>query len=1220
MTKRAEQHGEKKEYPVASQAMQEYFQALEHGVHEAYRRAGEARARGYDPEKHVEVALASNLAERVIGLISIAAPQIKGAGVVERILELEKEYGKLDWRVALQIALEVAQEKFCRFRDRIEAIETGIRIGFAYVTVGVVSAPLEGFVKLELKQRNDGKGEYFSLWYSGPIRNAGGTAAAVSVLIADYVRKHLGYAPYDPTEKEIKRCHAELEDYHNYVTNLQYFPSEAESTFLMEHLPVEINGDESEKYEVSNVNLKDLPRIPQNKLRNGYCLIHSSCIPLKAPKLWKRLSEWGKAFGMEHWNFLEEFVALQKKVKAKGKESGGKKIKPDFTYIRDLVAGRPVFSHPLRPGGWRLRYGRSRASGYSGQAINPASMHILLNFLATGTQLKVERPGKAAAFTPCDTIMGPIVKLRDGSVKHLTTEEEAKEVQRDVKEILYLGDVLINYGDFFDRAHPLVPAGYCEEWWALELEKAAQEQGLLLDMEQFAAVTGVVKEKLELFLKQPLHTKPTFVEAQKIARATKTPLHPHHTLFWSLLTKEQLTALLTHLQKGEWKEGKFVLPYGREKEKGERVKVALEVLGVPHLVVEKEYLVFTQESALQLLIPLGLGELEEEKIVEKKIVERLQQLSSSKASEPETFDSLSLINEWSPVRIRDKAGTFIGSRMGRPEKAKMRKMTGSPHVLFPVGDEGGRLRSFQAVLEKGVVTAAFPLKLCPQCQTETVLQRCETCGAETVQLYACPKCGTVEKCPHLQQQCPVCNAEGLCIHKPQPASYRTINFRRIFDGALKILNTNIYPDLIKGVRGTMNTAHIPEHPVKGILRAKHNIHVNKDGTVRYDASEITLTHFKPKEVGVGMEKLRALGYTHDIHGEPLTNEEQILELKPQDVVLPCCPENPEEPADEIFFKTARFIDELLVNLYHQEPFFNLTTKEDLVGQLIIGLAPHTSAGTLGRIIGFSKTQGFLAHPYFHAAMRRDCDGDEACFLLLMDAFLNFSRRYLPETRGSTMDAPLVLTSILTPSEVDDMAFHVDIPWEYPLELYEAALDYKKPWEVSVPQIKDVLDTEAQYEGMGFTHDTSDLNAGVRCSAYKLLPSMEEKMKGQMDLAVKIRACDQRDVARLVIEKHFIRDTKGNLRKFSQQEYRCVQCNEKYRRPPLRGNCTHCGGKVIFTISEGSVVKYLEPSISLAYKYDVPVYLKQELELLKRRVEAVFGKDAERQEGLGKWFG
>ena len=480
-----------------SPAMQAYFSNLQEGVQRAYDAASAARAEGYDPESHVEVALASNLAERVIGLISVVAPQLKGVGVEARIIELEMQYGKLDWRVAFVIALEVAQQRFCIFKDKIEAIETGIRVGFAYVTVGVVSSPLEGFTKLELKNRNDGKGQYFSLWYSGPIRNAGGTAAAVSILIADYIRKHMGYAQYDPTEEEVRRCIVELEDYHNFITNLQYVPSNEETIFLLEHLPIEIDGDESEKYEVSNVNLKDLKRVKANKLRNGYCLIHSSCIPLKAPKLWAKLEKWGHDFNMEQWDFLKEFVALQKRMKAKGKTGEEKtKITPDYTYIHDLVAGRPVFAHPLRPGGWRLRYGRSRASGYSGQAIHPASMQVLQGFLATGTQLKVERPGKAAAFTPCDTIDGPVVKLLDGSVKYLGSEEEAKKVKNEIAEILYLGDVLINYGDFFDRAHILIPPGYCQEFWAVELEKAAMDLHAILDLDKLAALTGVEKGRL----------------------------------------------------------------------------------------------------------------------------------------------------------------------------------------------------------------------------------------------------------------------------------------------------------------------------------------------------------------------------------------------------------------------------------------------------------------------------------------------------------------------------------------------------------------------------------------------------------------------------------------------------------------------------------------------------------------------------------------------------
>jgi DNA polymerase II large subunit len=437
---------------------------------------------------------------------------------------------------------------------------------------------------------------------------------------------------------------------------------------------------------------------------------------------------------------------------------------------------------------------------------------------------------------------------------------------------------------------------------------------------------------------------------------------------------------------------------------------------------------------------------------------------------------------------------------------------------------------------------------------------------------------------------------------------------------LKKLNTKIYPDMIKGIKGTANINHVPEHLIKGILRAKHSISVFKDGTTRYDISEVPLTHFKPKEIGVSVEKLKKMGYTYDTKGRSLERGDQVLELKPQDIVIPCSPDSPDEPADEVLFRTANFIDELLEKLYNQKPYYKLNSKDDLIGQVVIGLAPHTSAGILGRIIGFSKTQAYLAHPMFHAAMRRDADGDESCILLLMDGFLNFSKEYLSNRNGATMDAPLVLTYILNPAEVDDMVFDLDIGWRYPLELYAAAKEFKPASSVKVNQLGRHIGTSLQYEGIGFTHGTDDFNAGILCSEYKLLPSMEEKLFGQMDLAMKIRAVDSGDVARLVIEKHFIRDIKGNLRKFSTQQFRCSSCNEKYRRPPLMGRCTKCGGKIIFTISEGSIIKYLEPTISLGKKFHIPAYLTQTIALTKQRIENYFGKEADSQAGLGKWFG
>jgi len=517
---------------IASKQVQEYFEELKKEALKEYKLASEAKKKGYDPEDFVEVKLAENLAERVIGLISAVAPQLSESGAIKRIIELEEIYSPLDWRVALKIALEIAQEKFCTFKNKTEAMEVGIRTGFAYVTLGVVSAPLEGFTTLEIKDRLDGKGKYFCINFSGPIRAAGGTAAAVSVIIADYVRKQLGYQEYDPTEKEVQRCHAELEDYHEYVTNLQYFPSKAETEFLLRHLPVEISGDPSEKFNISSALLRDLPRVPTNKLRSGYCLIHSSCIPLKGPKLWAKIRTWGPEMDMKHWAFMEEFLKIQTKMKSKStkKEVTGK-LAPDFTYITDLVGGRPVLGHPLRSGGLRLRYGRSRTSGFSAQSVHPATMILSNNFIATGTQLKVERPGKAAAYSCCDTIDGPIIKLKNGDVVYVDNEIDAKKYKDDVQEIIYFGDVLINYGDFYDRAHKLVPAGYCQEIWIQELEEAAINLFWTIDPEKISDLVSIDPEKITTLLKNPLKTKISFTAALEISKM----LNIHYILLISII-------------------------------------------------------------------------------------------------------------------------------------------------------------------------------------------------------------------------------------------------------------------------------------------------------------------------------------------------------------------------------------------------------------------------------------------------------------------------------------------------------------------------------------------------------------------------------------------------------------------------------------------------------------------------------------------------------------
>jgi DNA polymerase II large subunit len=251
--------------------------------------------------------------------------------------------------------------------------------------------------------------------------------------------------------------------------------------------------------------------------------------------------------------------------------------------------------------------------------------------------------------------------------------------------------------------------------------------------------------------------------------------------------------------------------------------------------------------------------------------------------------------------------------------------------------------------------------------------------------------------------------------------------------------------------------------------------------------------------------------------------------------------------------------------------------------------------------------------------QKQCDGDEDCVMLLMDGLLNFSKEYLPSTRGGTMDAPLVMSSRIDPTEIDDEAHNMDVVTEYPLELYEASREMAEPGEVDVQIAEDTLGTDGQYSGFDHTHDTSDIAAGPDLSAYKTLGSMMDKMDAQLELARKLRAVDETDVAERVIEYHFLPDLLGNLRAFSSQEVRCLDCGEKYRRMPLTSDCRECGGDMTLTVHEGSVNKYMDVSLRVAEEYGAGDYTIQRLEILEQSLESLFENDKNKQSGIADFM-
>jgi DNA polymerase II large subunit len=1285
-----------------SPSMAGYFAGLDRSLGTAVEVARTARSKGIDPRLSVEVPVTNDLADRVEALLGIR-------GVSARIRDLE---GRMEREmVALSISEDFIARRFGE-TGREEVLEHAIRTAMSVLTEGVVAAPTEGIARVDLG-RNDSGTDYARIFYSGPIRSAGGTAQALSVLVGDYVRRALGVDRYRPRPEEVDRYVEEIRQYHT-RHNLQYLPNEKEIRLIVENCPVCIDGEGTEDEEVAGY--RNLARVGTNAIRGGMALVIAEGLALKAPKLEKHV----RNLKLDGWEWLAGLTV----GKEGEKEENG--IAPRDKYLRDIIAGRPVFAHPMAKGGFRLRYGRSRNTGLAAAGLSPATMHLLGGFLAVGTQMKLERPGKAAGIVPVDSLEGPTVRLGNGDVLRIDDEKTALSLVDRVDRILDAGEILIGFGEFLENNHPLMPAGYQDEWWSLE--------------------NGGERPRTEL-------------AAIEMALAGGY-LHPAFSYPWEDLTRDQVASLAGKIGgAGSLRNGILEMPLDPE------AKAILEELLVPHQVREGRVQI---GHPLVLLACLGLT----------------VGLARREAWEtaPAAGSGLDLARHLSGFRTRPRAGTRIGGRMGRPGKSRPREMSPPPHSLFPLGEAGGSRRSFQEAQSaktmvkkpggfsqtEGVIEILAGERRCPQCGRTGFRNLCD-CGSPAGPVFRCPRCGreSPERCP----QCGIPTSSGQRISVDLRAEYLAALER------LGIRESQVA--LVKGVKGLISRERAVEPVEKGILRSLHDLFVFKDGTIRYDMIDLPLTHFRPDEAGVSVDRLRALGYTHDIHGDELREPGQVLELRPQDILV-------SEDCARYLVKVATFIDELLEKVYRLPPFYRVEDPSGLVGHLLVGLAPHTSAGVLARLVGFTRANVGYAHPFFHAAKRRNCfhgdteieiydgerwrrerirdfvtenfdltrpgldrlgtyssdtlklayvravdttgtvslrrvtsvsvhrapeaiirfeteqgrslavtpdhamvvwdvtylrkiramevkegdsvpvciggavvaervarreivpcpdervycltvdrdhtleangiftgqcDGDEDCVMLLLDCLINFSRAFLPESRGGTMDAPLMITGRIDPAEIDKESHNIDLCTRYPLELYLAAERRAHPREVEglIDRVGKRLNTPAQFEGFSYTHETGDISAGPLESTYTRLETMEEKLDAMLSLAGKIRAVRPDDVAERVLHTHFIPDMQGNLRAFSNQTVRCTKCNSKYRRVPLAGKCPRCGGAILPTVHEASVKKYLEISRRICGAYAISPYTRQRIEVLARAIESTFGIEGEKQKALADFM-
>jgi DNA polymerase II large subunit len=1124
----------------------EYFDILKKEFQKANKIAEIARSKGFDSRDYIEIKPAPDLASRVEGIIGLAG--------LSDIIKANSS-GKTREELAFEMVKQICTSD--RFGSPEQRLLLSARVGLAILTEGIVVAPTEGIQGVALHKNADGS-DYAAILYAGPIRGAGGTSAALSVALVDYGRRLLNIGAYKPQQSEIERYIEEIQIY-NTVAKLQYNPPEEDLRTILENCPVCVDGLPTEDVELGvHRNIKRLDSSGKeeyisNRVRGGVALVLCEGIAQKAKSVLKHT----KNAGLD-WSWLNSIIRIDK-LKTSDASAG-----KDQHFLQELVAGRPILAYPNHSGSFRMRYGRSRYTGIAAKGFNPASMILLGEFIACGTQLKIDKPGKGCVAAPVDTIEGPFVKLESGEALRVNTAEQAYAVKDKVKKIISVGDILITYGDFKKSNTPLQPTSYVEEYWEAQAAKA-----------------GLPNAKAK-----------SFKEAYEISMKYGIPMHPLFIYEYSDISSQELATLVESVRKAKINPSTsniFSID-SIEIEKVDGLADILERLCVPHFE-KASTITISGDYAQSLIAELGFlnsGTLDFSKVIDIDVQK----------------SALEIVNYNSTFKVMRRS-TRIGARIGRPEKAKERMMKPAPNSLFPISEFGGKERSlFKAYMfEK----SKFDNR---GIDIEIARYRCEK-GRE---LIAGPYCRKHNCRAHVERICVACGRASdnevcpYCGSKTSSFEARHIDLLKLIDEALANLKVSGVPKNLKGVKGMINRDRVVEPLEKGILRALYNVHTFKDGTCRFDATDMPITHFYPREAGVSIEKLAELGYTEDYMHNKLESPDQLVELKHQDVII-------NRRGAEFLLKVSQFVDSLLEKFYGLEPFYKAKTIDDMIGHLVITLSPHTSAGILNRVIGFTDANVGFGHPYTISARRRNCDGDEDTMMLLMDALLNFSRDYLPTTIGGTMDAPLILTINVDPSEVDDEVHEMEVTSSYGIDFYDKTFAYPQPSEVSVETVKNRLGSERAYSEIMFTHMTSAnaIQSAPKRSTYTSLNTMAEKVEAQFKLVDMLCSIDKQDAARKLILSHFIPDLIGNMHSYSKQTFRCISCNAKYRRVPLIGKCTRCGGKLVLTISKGGIEKYLTMAITLAQRYNLEPYIQQRLKLIKDEIDNIFSTAQEESE-------
>jgi len=274
------------------EADEQYFERLESDLDDAFDVAKAARERGGDPTKDVEIPHRSRH-----GRPRREHPRHRG--VAARVRELEGEMSREE--AALELVEDFVGGEVGDYDSDAGKIEGAVRTAVALLTEGVVAAPIEGIDRVEVLDNDDGT-QFVNVYYAGPIRSAGGTAQALSVLVADYARALLGIDQYKARDEEINRYAEEIDLYDKGRRGSSTRPRRRrEQVHRRKHA---YHARRRGHRRRGGLGFRDLDRVDTNSARGGMCLVAAEGIALKALKI----QRYTRNLDEVDWPWLQDLI------------------------------------------------------------------------------------------------------------------------------------------------------------------------------------------------------------------------------------------------------------------------------------------------------------------------------------------------------------------------------------------------------------------------------------------------------------------------------------------------------------------------------------------------------------------------------------------------------------------------------------------------------------------------------------------------------------------------------------------------------------------------------------------------------------------------------------------------------------------------------------------------------------------------------------------------